>query len=162
MKHDPRLREPDTADLIAVVRLARMTESTRAGTLAAVRLVRGQLGDGEAPVSEVFAALEAPTEAMRAAARGRWTQTASDLRRARRAWDDVPRRTLALELRGRLPNFSDVMAAAPLHLKSDEAKRTPNDPARGMWRDARARTGGAAATCALPAPFLRSKEGGSP
>lgn len=123
MKHDPRLREPDTADLIAVVRLARMTESTRAGTLAAVRLVRVQLGDGEAPVSEVFAALEAPTEAMRAAARGRWTQTASDLRRARRAWDDIPRRTLALDLRGRLPNLSDVMAAAPLHLKSDEAKR---------------------------------------
>ncbi len=116
-----------TADVIAVLRLTQMNAGTRAATIASVRALRAALTGGpDLPASDFFRALEDVAPDLREKLGARHGQVLSDVRRAERAWADVARRALALQLRGRLPTFEDAIAAAGAVLPQDAAQRTEN------------------------------------
>lgn len=116
--------EPTTADIVSLLRLARMNSSTRTSTIISVREIRDTLGPGgDFPVAEFARIVETADAACRAALGGRHVQILSDARRALRLWRDLPLQRLALRLREGLPTLADAAEAAELHFGADRAKR---------------------------------------
>ncbi|WP_424934763.1 hypothetical protein [Amaricoccus macauensis] len=114
----------DTADLIACVRLTPMAASTRIATIDSMRQVRNALTGGpDCPVTELMNVLVTDDPALKAAIDRRWTQVCLDLRRAFRAWENVPRRHLAMRIRTNLPSLEDAKQAIALEAPEDVATR---------------------------------------
>lgn len=114
----------DTADLRRCLWLSKMNSATRQATLDSLaRLCAASATDGELPVLRVRELLAAPDAAIKANLGKRWTQVASDLRRALRHWDDTPTRWLARRLRCNIPTLGDAATAGGLRLGADEARR---------------------------------------
>ena len=114
----------DTADLHRCLWLTNMKASTRTATTNSISSLRIASGwDGEVPVAQLRRMIDAPTADLKAAMNGRWSQVASDLRRALREWDNPSRRWLALRLRHRIPMLADAATAADLRLTTGEANR---------------------------------------
>ncbi|WP_157968834.1 tyrosine-type recombinase/integrase [Tropicimonas sp. IMCC34011] len=133
-----------------------MNAATRQATLDSLaKLCAVSAADGELAVTRVRQIVAAPDAATRAALDGRWTQIASDLRRALRLWDDGPTQWLARRLRCRVPTLSDAATAASLRFGSDDAKR-----ATAALQALAASEGGALedlpATAAAVEPLLRN------
>lgn len=114
----------DAADLRRCVWLTTMTGATRQATLASLSTFCSAAGeDGELSIERIRHLITAPGATLKAAVGRRWSQVASDVRRALRAWHDRPTRWLALQLRDRIPTLADAATAAGLRLGADEAKR---------------------------------------
>jgi hypothetical protein len=114
----------DTADLRRCLWLSNMKGPTRSATLASLATFGAAVGeDGELPVERLRQLIATPGDELKAAMGERWSQTACDVRRALRAWEDMPTRWLALHLRARIPTLADAATAASLRLSADEAKR---------------------------------------
>jgi hypothetical protein len=130
MKYEPISAEVticapgDTADLRRCVWLTPMKGATRSATLASLGSLCEASGfDGEPRVDSVRRLIAGADPEVREAVGKRWTQIASDVRRALRCWDHEPTRWLAQHLRGRVPTLTDAATAGSLHLGKDEAKR---------------------------------------
>lgn len=124
---DQPIQNGDTSDLIAVLRLTPMTASTRTGTIVSVRALRDALSGGpDIAVDVVTAAIATADVELRARLGKRHSQILSDCRRAERAWNNTPRRDLAMRLRGQIPVLEDAKAAARIAFTKDKAARIAN------------------------------------
>lgn len=114
----------DTADLIACLRLTPMASSTRTATIDSIREVRNALTGGpDCPVTDLIDVLATEDPVLKAAVDRRWTQVCSDLRRAFRAWENVPRRQLAMRIRTSVPTLEDAKQVIALEASEDVATR---------------------------------------
>lgn len=124
MLHQTHFSTGDTGDLIACLRLTHMPTSTRIGTIWSVRLLRDAISGGaELPVERLAEAVATPDPEIKATIGARWTQVASDTRRALRSWENEPRRLLAQRIRTSLPTLEDAKQAFALQASDDAAER---------------------------------------
>ena len=87
LRHAPRssTTEGDTADLHRCLWLVPMNASTRAATAESIGKLRAASGvDGEIPVAYIRRMIADPGDELKRAMNGRWSQVASDTRRALR------------------------------------------------------------------------------
>ena len=144
-----------TADVIAVLRLTPLNAATRTMTINSVRTLREVLSGGaDIPADTFFAAAETATPELRAQIGDRHSQILSDVKRARRAWDDPFRQDLVLRLRGRLPTLQDAIDAVDAGGSSEQAKRTVQS-LRKLSESQATSPAGIIATAIVVEPLLR-------
>ena len=120
----PAAASGETADLLAVLRLAPMPPATRVATIGAVRLLREALTGGpDLAVADFATAVAGADRALRDRLGPRHSQILSDCRRALRLWGDENLRDLVRRTKGRLPMLSDAIAAALRIFAEDRAVR---------------------------------------
>jgi hypothetical protein len=145
-----------TADVISVLRLTPLNTATRTTTIKSVRTLREVLSGGpDIPAEDFFAAVESEQlEELREQLGDHHSQILSDVKRAKRAWEDPFRRDLVLRLRGRLPTLQDAIDAAETGGYSEQAKRTVQS-LRKLAESQATSPAGIIATAIVVEPLLR-------
>lgn len=144
-----------TADVISVLRLTPLNAATRMITIKSVRRLREVLTGGpDIPADAFFAAAERATPELRAQMGDRHSQILSDVKRAKRAWNDTFRRDLVLRLRGRLPSLQDAIDAVEAGGSTEQVKRTVQS-LRKLAESQATSPAGIIATAIVVEPLLR-------
>lgn len=144
-----------TADVISVLRLTPLNATTRMITIKSVRRLREVLSGGpDIPADALFAAAETATPELRAQMGDRHSQILSDVKRAKRAWNDTLRRDLVLRLRGRLPSLQDAIDAVAAGGSTEQVKRRVQS-LRKLAESQATSPAGIIATAIVVEPLLR-------
>ncbi len=144
-----------TADVISVLRLTPLNATTRMITIKSVRRLREVLSGGpDIPADAFFAAAETATLELRGQIGDRHSQILSDVKRAKRAWNDTFRRDLVLRLRGRLPSLQDAIDAVEAGGSTEQVKRRVQS-LRKLAESQATSPAGIIATAVVVEPLLR-------
>lgn len=113
-----------TADLELALRLKKMSQQTRKGSISSVRnLRRAVTGGCDLSVDAIRLIVKDPDPELRGKLGTRASQVFSDARRALRVWDEDSIRILAIKLSGELVTCEHAIDAVHLNFPKERAKR---------------------------------------